>query len=108
MSTPDTGRNGIKTTAIRFKPDVHAQITTIADLRGHTLQDEVMTAIEAHIEAAKTDPALLEKVKEAQAEIEQEARERRATIDGLFAGPAPTKAPARPAKASGPRPGARP
>ncbi|HJQ00856.1 MAG TPA: hypothetical protein VJ851_04590 [Jatrophihabitans sp.] len=86
MSVPDsgTGKNGVKTLAFRFRPELHSQITLVAGLRGHTLQDEVMAAIEAHVATAKTDPELTSKVEAARAEIEQEAQERRATIAALF------------------------
>ncbi len=101
MSLPDTGttRGGVKTIAIRFKPDLHAQLAMIADLRDSSLQDEVISAVAAHIAAAKTDPQLLEKVERAQAAIEQEAKARQATIATLFepaAAPAPAEEAGKP------------
>ncbi|MGI8667506.1 MAG: hypothetical protein ACR2N4_16015 [Jatrophihabitans sp.] len=113
MSVPDNGagngKNGVKTLAFRFKPELHAQISLVAGLRVHTLQDEVMAAIEAHVAAAKADPELLGRVEAARAEIEQEAAERQATIATLFDPPAPEPetaaaegpATAKPTKATG-------
>jgi hypothetical protein len=112
MSVPDNGngRNGVKTIGIRFQPDLHAQLSLIAQLRDSSLQDEVSKAVEAHISASKTDPQLLQKVEQAQAEIELHAKQRRATIATLFdppapepaaPAPAPAPAPAKPTKAPG-------
>lgn len=108
MSLEDTGstvKAGIKTIAIRFKPDLHAQLVMIASLRDSSLQDEVTAAVETHIAAAKTDPQLLQKVEQAQAAIEQEALARRGTIATLFgeAPPAPVEA-AHPSAAAEPAP----
>lgn len=109
MSVPDsgTGKNGVKTLAFRFKPELHAQISLVAQLRGHTLQDEVMAAIEAHVAVSKADPDLISRVEAARAEIEQEAQDRRATIAALFEvdQPAPT---GKPAKATPGRAGSKP
>lgn len=112
MSVTDTGtgigKNGVKTLAFRFKPDLHAQITLIAGLRGHTLQDEVMAAIEAHVAVSKGDPDLISRVEAARAEIEQEAQDRRATIAALFEADQPTTTAGKPAKAAPSRPGSKP
>lgn len=105
MSQPDNGNGGVKTTAIRFSPDRHARLTLIVQLRNSSLQDEVMKAVDAHIAAAKNDPALQELVEQAQADIEREAQERRATLATMF-----EAAPATPptTKATGGRAGAKP
>jgi hypothetical protein len=65
MSEPDTsttGKNGVKTLGIRFQPEVHAQLSLIAQLRGHSFQDETIAAVEAHIAASRNDKALLARV----------------------------------------------
>lgn len=112
MSLPDsngTGRNGVKTIGIRFKSDLHAQLSLVAQLRDSSLQDEVTKAVEAHINASKTDPDLLQKVERAQAEIEQEAKDRQATIATLFeATESPETPAAKPAKATSSRASATP
>ena len=93
MSEPDTspsGKNGVKTLGIRFQPEVHAQLSLIAQLRGHSFQDEVIAAVEAHIAESRNDKALLARVEEAQAEIARRAQESQATLTSLFSinGPA--------------------
>jgi hypothetical protein len=87
MSEPDTStsRNGVKTLGIRFQPEVHAQLSLIAQLRGHSFQDETIAAVEAHIAASRNDKALLARVEEAQAEITRRAQESQATLTSLFA-----------------------
>lgn len=85
MSTPDEPTKGIKTLGIRLKPDVHAQLSFIAQLRGGTITDEIQIAIAGHIARAKTDPELASKAAEARAEIEREAAARQQAIATLFA-----------------------
>jgi hypothetical protein len=104
MSEPDTSstsRNGVKTLGIRFQPEVHAQVSLIAQLRGHSFQDEVITAVEAHIAASRNDQALLARVEEAQAEIARRAQESQATLTSLFSIKGPAAAEDQPASASG-------
>jgi hypothetical protein len=103
MSEPDTStsRNGVKTLGIRFQPEVHAQLSLIAQLRGHSFQDETIAAVEAHIAASRNDKALLARVKEAQAEIARRAQESQATLTSLFAISGPTSLDGQPASPSG-------
>jgi hypothetical protein len=88
MSEPDTstngGRNGFKTLGIRFRPDLHTQITVIAQLRGRSFQDEVITACEAHLAEAKSDPALVTRIQAAIADIDRDAASRRDALAALF------------------------
>lgn len=89
MSTPDTGANrngGVKTLAIRLEPDLHAQLSLIAQLRASTITDEIRQAIEAHIVVAKTAPELAEKADTALEDIERDAAARREAIATLFGG----------------------
>ncbi len=94
MSDPDTsatnGKNGVKTLGIRFRPDLHTQITVIAQLRDHSFQDEVIAASEAHVEAAKADPELLSRIQAAMADIDRDAASRRDALAALFASAEPT------------------
>jgi hypothetical protein len=85
MSTPDESAKGIKTLGIRLKPDVHAQLSFIAQLREGTITDEIQTAIAEHIARAKDDPELANRAAEARAEIEREAVARQQAIATLFA-----------------------
>jgi len=92
MSEPDTstnGKNGVKTLGIRFQPALHTQMTVIAQLRGHSFQDEVIAASEAHVEQAKSDPELLGRIQAAIADIDRDAASRRDALAALFS-PEPT------------------
>ena len=87
MSITDTGSNAkasVKTLAIRLEPDLHAQLSLIAQLRDSTLTDEIRTAIEAHIALAKTAPELAAQADSVLETIEREAGTRRAAIATLF------------------------
>jgi len=102
MSTMDndTSRNGnVKTLAIRLDPELHAQLTLVAQLRGKTITDEIRTAIETHIETLKTAPELTSQADTVLAEIERDAAARRAAIATLFGTPNEPK-PAPTAKAA--------
>lgn len=85
MSTMDTGSGkGVKTLAIRLEPDLHAQLSLIAQLRSSTITDEIRAAIEAHIATVKAAPELVGKADAALEEIEREAAARRDAIATLF------------------------
>ena len=105
MSNPDIGsvvvKTGVKTLAIRLEPDLHTQLSLIAQLRASTITDEIRTAIEAHIALAKTAPELAARAGSVLEDIEREAFARRTAIATLFGndqtdeataetGPAPT------------------
>lgn len=85
MSTPDELTRGVKTLGIKLKPDVHAQLSFIAQLRDGTITDEIQFAIAEHVARAKNDPELASKAAEARAEIEREAAARQQAIATLFA-----------------------
>lgn len=85
MSTPTESVKGVKTLGIRLQPDVHAQLSFIAQLRDGTITDEIQTAIVEHVARAKEDPELASKAAEARAEIEREAAARQQAIATLFA-----------------------
>lgn len=100
MSTPDETTKGVKTLGIRLKPDVHAQLSFIAQLRDGTITDEIQLAIAGHIQAAKDDPGLKGRADAARVEIEREAAARQQAIATLFdTGTGGTRARARTAKA---------
>jgi uncharacterized protein involved in exopolysaccharide biosynthesis len=95
MSLPDNGSTtgrGVKTLAIRLEPDLHAQLTLIAQLRGATITDEIKAAIEDRITAAKSKPELAGKAEAALADIERDAASRRDAIATLFGSPEPATA----------------
>ncbi|MDO3175889.1 hypothetical protein [Mycobacteroides abscessus] len=85
MSTPTESTKGVKTLGIRLQPDVHAQLSFIAQLRDGTITDEIQIAIAEHIARAKDDPDLASRAAEARAEIEREAAARQQAIATLFA-----------------------
>lgn len=91
MSTPDESAKGVKTLGIRLQPDVHAQLSFIAQLREGTITDEIQIAVAEHIARAKDDPELQGRADAARAEIEREAAARQKAIASLFAA---TEAPA--------------
>ena len=87
MSTPDAipGRSGgVKTLAIRLEPELHAQLSLIAQLTGSTITDEIRAAIESHIETVKANPELSGRADSVLAAIEREAAARRDAIAALF------------------------
>lgn len=79
-----TGKPGVKTLAIRLEPDLHAQLSLIAQLRGATITDEIKAALDAHITAAKTMPELTGRAEAVLADIERDATAKRAAIATLF------------------------
>jgi hypothetical protein len=88
MSTQDEApskNGGVKTLAIRLEPEMHAQLSLIAQLRSSTITDEFRAALVAHIAAAKTAPELASKADNALADIERQAALRREAIATLFA-----------------------
>lgn len=85
MSYPDETTKGVKTLGIRLKPDVHAQLGFIAQLRGGSITDEIQTAILSHIQTAGSDPELKGKADAVRAEMEREAAARQEAIANLFA-----------------------
>jgi predicted DNA-binding protein len=95
MSTPDSsGRNGgVKTLAIRLEPELHAQLSMIAQLTGSTIADEIRGAIGTHIRAVKSSPDFAAKADQARAEIEREAAARRDAIATLFGDDTPSPTP---------------
>jgi predicted DNA-binding protein len=74
----------MKTLAIRLEEDQHAQLSVLAQLAGNTITDEIRAALEAHIQAKRTDPALTVRAKGVLEDIERQAQARQAAIANLF------------------------
>jgi predicted DNA-binding protein len=89
MSTMDSTKAGVKTLAIRLEPELHAQLSLIAQLSGSTITDEIRAAIEAHIETVKANPDLAGRADSVLEDIEREATARREAIATLFGNDAP-------------------
>ena len=100
MSLLDSGstKGGVKTLAIRLEPELHAQLSLIAQLRGNTITDEIRNALETHISAIKESPELAGRADSVLEDIEREAAARRDAIASLFgeaAAPSPAPNPSR-------------
>lgn len=96
MSTTDSGagRGSVKTLAIRLEPELHAQLSLIAQLRGSTITDEIRASLEAHIASVKATPELAAKASGVLEDIEREALARRTAIATMFGDEAvPAQAP---------------
>lgn len=89
MSVTDSGSGtnrpaGVKTLAIRLEPDLHAELTLIAQLREQTITDEIREAIETHIVRIKSDPTWANKADDVLVEIERQAAKQRDAFARLF------------------------
>jgi predicted transcriptional regulator len=73
-----------KTLGIRVDNELHAKLSFISQLRESTLQGEIVQAVRDRVEAAQSDPELIEKAAEVRAQIEREAQARQAAIAGMF------------------------
>ena len=108
MSSPDNDSNR-KTMAIRVSPELHAELSLIAQLRSRTLADEHLAAVQDHIERARQEADLAKRADLAIQEIEREAAIRREAINRLRGGPKttsvsePTTPPSGPASTPPPR-----
>lgn len=118
MSVTDSGNGssrpaGVKTLAIRLEPDLHAELTLIAQLREQTITDEIREAIETHIVRIKSDPAWANKADDVLVEIEHQAAKQRDAFARLFGtadqpdGSAPTADAVESQAPSEPAPGGR-
>jgi hypothetical protein len=87
MSIPDEGATGHKTLGIKLNPEIHAQLSFIAQLRPGkgTITDEIQIAIAEHVARAKDDPELRSRADAVRAEIERAAAARQQAIATLFA-----------------------
>lgn len=81
----------VKTLAIRLDEGLHAQLSMLAQLGGVTVTDAIRQAIEAYVEAQRSQGDLAARAAGALEEIEREAANRRSAIQALFgeAEPAP-------------------
>lgn len=100
-TAPGVPKANVKTLAIRLEPELHAQLSVIAQLRGSTITDEFRRALEAHIEATKAAPELSAKAGAVLDEIEREMSAKRDAIASLFAAQPETAKPRAGRKASG-------
>lgn len=87
-TTEQGHRQNQKTLAVRLDESIHAQLRLIAQLSGRSLTEEIRLAIDARIQAAQVDPALVARAHEARHQIEQEAAVRTAALAGFIGKPA--------------------
>src|SRR6266568_636522 len=93
MSTPYEAEGQKKRVAVDLDPNRHTQMTWISQLRGNSLGQEVMNALDAHMEAARHDPELLAKADQVRAEMEREVKAKQEALANLFTA-APESTPA--------------
>jgi len=106
MSTPYEAEGQKKRVAVDLDPNRHTQMTWISQLRGNSLGQEVMNALDAHMEVARHDPELLAKADQVRAEMEREVKAKQEALANLFTA-TPTPEPAATAdspEGSGTRP----
>ncbi|UVJ38067.1 hypothetical protein [Arthrobacter sp. CJ23] len=88
MTTPtNDAQANVKKLGIQLEPDMHAQLTLIAQLQGSTLTDEIRKALTAHVASVKAGGDLATHAEAAMAEIERDAAARREAISSLFGTP---------------------
>ena len=65
MSIQDIGNGdaSVKTLGIRLKGRLHSQVTLVAQLRGTSINDEVVEALDAHVNRITSDPLGLRRPK---------------------------------------------
>lgn len=71
-----------KTVAVRFEPDLHGQIKLLAEMRGNTLQDEVIAALQAHLVAHQA--LMADRAAEMRTQLDAEYEERKRALDALL------------------------
>ncbi|MGO4452559.1 hypothetical protein [Arthrobacter sp. RAF14] len=97
MTTPAIA--SVKTLGIQLEPELHAQLSMIAQLRGSNLKEEILRALTSHVETARTSGTLKAQAEAAAAEIEREAAARREALASLMGSIPEASDKARPARA---------
>lgn len=77
----------MKTLAIRLDDEQHAQLTVLAQLEEISVTEFIRTAIDAQLQAKRSQPDLAAKAEAVLADINAEAEARRSALTGLFAPP---------------------
>jgi len=75
----------MKTMAIRLDDDLHAQLQVLAQLSDTSITEVIRSAIDAHLQAKRHDPALVAQADSVLADIDAAAASRRDAIATLFA-----------------------
>lgn len=74
----------LRTIAIRVEPELHTQLTLLAQLSGRPLVEEIREAIDEHIARKGNDVDLTAQAQAALEEIDRDATSRRQAIESLL------------------------
>ena len=85
----------IRTLAVRITDDLRAQLDVIAQLNDRSVTEEIRIALEAWVEASKSDPKVLQRAEKVRADIEREAETKRNAISSIFGASAPSSGSSR-------------
>jgi hypothetical protein len=85
---------GVKTLGVKLPDELHSQFALVAQLNQLSLNDAVLEAVKAYVEANRNEAGFGERAAAVLAEIEREAAARKGAIQALFGeqGPAPSEA----------------
>lgn len=106
MSDKDkpTETRKVKTLAIRLDPELHAQLSVIAQLSDSTITDEIREALHAHVAAKASSKDLAGAATELLEEIERDAAIRRDALAGLLGNTDQASTATTPARSRGRKP----
>ena len=92
MTEPTTTKasQGLKTLGVRLSDGLHAQFALVASLNNLSLNDAVLAAVQAYVDANRAEAGFGERAAAALAAIEAEAEARRGAIQSLFSAQDPT------------------
>jgi hypothetical protein len=80
---------GVKTLGVKLPDELHSQFSLVAQLNQFSLNDAVLEAVKAYVEANRNEAGFGERAAAVLAEIEREASARRGAIEALFGDQAP-------------------
>lgn len=86
---PATALGPIRPLSVRMTDGLRAQLEVFAQLNDRSVTEEIRLALEAWVEASKSDPKVLERAETVRAEIEREAQTKRSAIAAIFGSDAP-------------------
>lgn len=74
----------IKPLAVRLRPEQRARLDMLAKLTNTTPTEIIRTAVDRHLDALVSDPAVAARAEEVKAAIQQDAANQQAALAGLF------------------------
>lgn len=87
---PATALGPIRPLSVRITDGLRAQLEVIAQLNDRSVTEEIRLALEAWVEASKSDPKVLQRAETVRAEIEREAKTKQSAIEAIL-GSAPPR-----------------